>query len=71
MAPSQQGRGHGRRLMGHAETLARDAQRKELRLVTNAAFARNVALYRSTGYVVTRTEPFMGGVALYMSKPLA
>lgn len=68
--PAHQGKGHGWRLLGHAETLAQDASLGEVRLLTNEAFASNVALYARLGYGVTRTEPFMGGTTLYMSKRL-
>lgn len=67
--PEEQGKGYGRRLLAHAQTKAMDAGRPELRLLTNAAFESNVALYRSAGYVITAQEPFMGGTTIYMSKP--
>lgn len=69
--PEQQGRGLGGRLLAHAEVLAREAGLAELRLLTNAAFASNVALYERRGYVVTAMEPFMGGVTAFMAKSLA
>ena len=43
----------------------------ELRLLTNAAFGFNVALYERCGYRVTAREAFRGGVAVHMRKPLA
>lgn len=69
--PARQGQGHGRRLLDHAETLANRAGRREMRLLTNAAFASNVALYQGIGFAETLREPFMGGTTLYMSKRLA
>lgn len=69
--PQWQGRGHGRQLLAHAETLARANGMANLRLLTNAAFASNVALYERGGFVVTHREPFMGGTTVYMSKRLA
>jgi GNAT superfamily N-acetyltransferase len=67
-----QGRGLGRQLLGHAEGRARAAGCAQLRLLTNAAFASNVALYERTGYRLDRAEPFhLGGTTLYMSKSLA
>jgi GNAT superfamily N-acetyltransferase len=69
--PEAQGRGHGRRLLAHAERKALEAGCPETRLVTNGAFAANLALYGRLGYVVDRQEEFMGGIAIYMSKPLA
>ena len=68
--PDHQGRGLGRRLLAHAETLAREGGHCEIRLLTNAAFAANVALYQHIGYRITHTEPFGTGTTLYMAKPL-
>lgn len=68
--PEEQGKGFGRQLLAHAHAKAVDAGRAELRLLTNAAFASNVALYKSAGYVVTAEEPFMGGTTIHMRKAL-
>ena len=68
--PDQQGQGLGSRLLAHAETLAREAGRCELRLLTNAAFAANVALYERRGFGVTAREDFQGGVTLRMARRL-
>jgi GNAT superfamily N-acetyltransferase len=68
--PAFQGRGYGRRLMAHAEVLARSLGVTELRLYTNKAFAANVQLYLGLGYGIDREEAFMGGVTVYMSKRL-
>ncbi|MGE0153909.1 MAG: GNAT family N-acetyltransferase [Reyranellaceae bacterium] len=71
VAPDHQGKGLGRHLLAHAEELARAAGLGELRLLTNAAFAANIVLYRHLGYVIERTEPFRdGGTTVYMSKRL-
>ncbi len=70
VSPDSQRRGLGRRLLAHAEGLARAAGRAELRLLTNAAFETNVALYERVGYVVDRREPFQGGTTVHMSKRL-
>lgn len=66
--PEEQGAGLGRRLLAHAETLAREAGRAETRLLTNQAFAANVALYERCGYAVTARAEFMNGVTVFMSK---
>lgn len=71
VAPEAQGSGIGRRLLDHAEHLARAAGCFEARLLTNAAFEANVALYRRLGYVVDREEPYLNGITVYMSKKLA
>ena len=68
--PERQGQGLGRQLLAAAEVLAREAGRAELRLLTNADFASNVALYERCGYAVTAREPFLGGVTVYMRKLL-
>ena len=70
VAPSQQGRGYGGRLLRHAEALASSLGLFEMRLYTNEKFAANVALYRRFGYQVDRVEPFMGGMTVHMSKRL-
>jgi ribosomal protein S18 acetylase RimI-like enzyme len=70
VAPAFQGRGLGRRLMAHAEQLALELGRTELRLYTNARFTENVALYRRLGYRLDREETGPLGVAVHMSKPL-
>ena len=70
VAPAFQGKGLGRRLMAHAERLAVQRGRTEIRLYTNARFTENVALYRRLGYRIDREETGPLGVAVYMSKPL-
>jgi ribosomal protein S18 acetylase RimI-like enzyme len=71
VAPSRQGRGYGRRLLGHAEALAASLLLPEARLATNKQFAANIALYLRLGYSIDREEPFMGGVMTHMMKQLA
>jgi ribosomal protein S18 acetylase RimI-like enzyme len=68
VAPERQGRGYGRLLIARAETRAAEAGRGEIRLLTNAAFAANLALYTKLGYAIHRTEPFRGGTAVHMTK---
>lgn len=68
--PAFHGRGYGRRLMAHAETLAASLGLAEMRLYTNKDFAANVRLYLGLGYRIDREEPFMNGVTVYMSKKL-
>jgi ADP-ribosyl-[dinitrogen reductase] hydrolase len=70
--PHRQGQGLGRHLLSHAEEKARKSNLRELRLLTNQAFATNIRLYESVGFRVDRTEPFPGGgTTVYMSKPIA
>ena len=69
--PRHQGQGLGRHLLSHAEEKARKANLRELRLLTNEAFAANVRLYEAVGFRIDRTEPFAGGGAtVYMSKTI-
>ncbi|MGO4523424.1 GNAT family N-acetyltransferase [Microvirga sp. 2MCAF35] len=68
--PDAQGQGLGRLLLAHAEHRAVEAGRDEIRLLTNAAFEANVALYKKTGYRIVHREPFMGGTTVYMNKTL-
>jgi ribosomal protein S18 acetylase RimI-like enzyme len=70
VSPAFQGRGYGRTLMAHAETLAAASSFREIRLYTNKLFAENVQLYAKLGYHVDREEAMNGGVAVHMSKQL-
>jgi len=69
--PVHQGKGFGRQLLSHADRKAWKAGLPEIRLLTNAAFAANIRLYRSVGFRIDREEPFRGGTAVYMSKAIA
>ncbi len=68
VAPPHQGRGHGRRMLAHAEMLATSLGLPEARLYTNRKFASNIELYHRCGYTIDREEPFWGGVKVHMSK---
>jgi ribosomal protein S18 acetylase RimI-like enzyme len=68
VAPVFQRRGIGRRLMAHAEEVARALDYAEVRLYTNKLFAENVALYGRLGYRIDREELTERGTAVYMSK---
>ena len=70
VAPHAQRRGHGKRLLAHAEALAAELARPLLRLYTNPRFAGNVDLYARAGFAVDREEPFMEGTTVHMSKPV-
>jgi len=70
VAPSQQGRGYGRRMLAHAEQLARALGFAELRLYTNKLFAENVAFYAKHGYRFDAETPFKGGMIVHMSRRL-
>ena len=69
VSPEHQGKGLGHHLLIHAEAKAKSARLRELRLLTNQAFATNVQLYQLVGFRIDRTEPhFGGGTTVYMSK---
>lgn len=68
--PAHQGKGLGKILLHHAERMARRASHGETRLLTNAAFEANIALYERLGYVITEREPYMEGTTVYMCKRL-
>jgi pimeloyl-ACP methyl ester carboxylesterase/N-acetylglutamate synthase-like GNAT family acetyltransferase len=68
VAPAQQSAGLGRRLLAHAEALAREQGLTALRLYTNARFDRNLAIYRRLGYAVDREETNERGVTVHMVK---
>jgi len=70
LAPLHQAKGLGRQLLIFAERIAIESRLKEMRMLTNAAFESNVALYRRAGYLVDKCETFMGGTTVYMSKKL-
>jgi GNAT superfamily N-acetyltransferase len=71
VAPEAQGRGLGRRLLAHADHLARAGGFGEIRLLTHGLMASNRALYRSVGYVETLEEAFMENTVVYFTKLLA
>lgn len=70
VAPAHQKRGLGRRLLAHAEDLARAAGHDEIRLYTNSLMAPNIALYQRLGYRITRQEGELPRIQVHMSKPL-
>ena len=68
VAPDRRGRGYGRLLLAHVEARAAESGLYEIRLVTNAAFTANLALYARLAYAVVGAEPFRGGTAVTMMK---
>ena len=70
VAPAMQGRGLARRLLAHAEAVARDLGVSEIRLYTNQRFAENIALYQRHGYRITQEDVLPHGVITHMAKPI-
>jgi GNAT superfamily N-acetyltransferase len=68
--PDHQGRGHGRRLMHHAEAVAATLGLRLLRLYTNQRFAENIALYTRLGYAIDRTETVPAGTVVHMCRSI-
>ncbi|OGO55749.1 MAG: hypothetical protein A2V85_02245 [Chloroflexi bacterium RBG_16_72_14] len=68
---ADQGLGHGRRLLVHAEAEARRRGLSEVRLLTNERYARNIAMYVHYGYVETHREPYQGTDLVNFRKVLA
>lgn len=68
VSPDLHGQGVGQGLLAHAEGLAREAGRAELRLYTNQRFVRNIEIYRRFGYALDREETLPNGVAVHMRK---
>ena len=68
--PDLQGQGIGARLLGRAESLARQAGLRNLRLLTNPAFTGNVAFYQRHGFAIEKTEAFREGFTTWLAKGL-
>ena len=68
VAPRSQGRGFGRKLMAHAERIARELGIGRVRLYTNQRFTENIRLYERLGYAIDREENVGAAIAIHMSK---
>jgi ribosomal protein S18 acetylase RimI-like enzyme len=68
--PDQQRRGFGRRLLAHAETVARELALPEIRLLTNERYLDNIAMYERHGYRETHRRPHLGTDLVHFTKPL-
>ena len=71
IAPDQQGRGFGRRLLAHVEDEARRLRLPAVGLLTNERYVENIAMYTRYGYVETHREPHLGTDLIYFRKPVA
>lgn len=70
VSPAAQGRGHGRELMQWAETVARQAGYRRIRLYTQEAMVENIAIYQRYGYVETHRAEEIGLKRVFMTKRL-
>ena len=70
ISPGAQHGGLGRRLLAFAESEARGRDVREVRLLTNELYQRNLALYGRLGYVETRRVPHLGTDLVHMAKAL-
>jgi ribosomal protein S18 acetylase RimI-like enzyme len=68
--PSAQKTGLGRQMMVFAETVAREAGYKTIRLYTHVTMTENIALYGKIGFVETHRGVEKGLHRVYMSKQL-
>ena len=70
VAPEAQGKGFGRVLMGHAETMARSMNLAAITLFTNEKMHENIGLYLKLGFVVTSRRTEHGFERVYFRKTL-
>lgn len=69
VAPADQGRGLGTRLLALADQIARCSGKQRVRLYTNKLWAENIQLYQKLGYGIDREEDVAPGlVRVHMSK---
>ena len=71
VAPEQQGRGLGRKLLAFAEKQALGQGLREMRLYTAEAMSENVTLYSRIGYRETERKTVSEIPRVYMSKRLS
>ncbi|MCK8785086.1 GNAT family N-acetyltransferase [Roseomonas sp. NAR14] len=71
LEPARQGEGLGRALLDFAEAEARRRGYGEIRLLTNALMARNIALYAARGYREWDRRREHGFSRVFMRKALA
>jgi N-acetylglutamate synthase-like GNAT family acetyltransferase len=71
VASGEQGAGHGRRLLAHAEADARSLGLPELRLYTNEVMTENLEFYPRLGFHETHRAIDRGYHRVYFSKPVS
>ena len=70
IAPAAQGKGHGRRLVAHAEAEARRRGHSQIVFYTHVLMVENVAIYRRLGFEETHRVTEKGYDRVYMAKDL-
>mgnify|MGYP002721064803 FL=1 len=70
VSPAAQGQGLGRRLLDHAEAVARAAGYKAIKLYTHELMTENRAIYAKTGYIETHFAREKGLNRVYLRKDL-
>jgi GNAT superfamily N-acetyltransferase len=68
--PADQHKGYGRALIAFAEDQARMAGYNAIKLLTNEAMARNLAIYRRLGFVETHRSEEASFRRVFMTKAL-
>ncbi len=68
--PKHQRRGLGKKLLIHAEEVAKNLTLETLKLDTNKLFSGNVELYERTGYEIVWEKPIDHGIHVHMEKTL-
>ena len=70
VSPASHGSGVGTALMSHAEHVARELGRSEVRLYTNEVMTENLAYYPRRGYVETHRDEVNGFHRVFFVKQL-
>jgi GNAT superfamily N-acetyltransferase len=65
-----QGQGYGSALLDFARDLATQEGKTNLTLYTNKLMAKNIAIYKARGFVVTEEDPMPHGTVVYMALEL-
>jgi ribosomal protein S18 acetylase RimI-like enzyme len=69
-APEAEGRGIGRKLLMHAESLAAERQFPFIRLYTGEPLTHNIAWYSRNGYSIEKVEQMKDRRIVHMIKPV-
>jgi len=70
VAPECQGQGLGRKLLAHAEQVAKQLGHDETRLLTNQRMEDNIRIYQKFGYLIEKEDAEGGWFTTHMRKRL-